>query len=556
VFYEKWQSLSEATRQNISKVILGFLAFLAVLGPIVLGIGTIQASMGVLGRALTGLFPKLTSASGGFAGLGEAARLADGKVKSLYSTIVQSSLAKKLVPDLGEAQATAQAAMRNFQAPRQSKLTPLLTPALKGKLTQSDQIEEFLSRNAGATRTDFFKSRTISNKIAAGRALTPAQYAYQLTNSAKVASVPNALAAGRANSAARLARAARQNLVADRDPFYQAKGIVTDKLGTRFFQGGNELLDDTTPGSPSRTRGALSRLSGGRISATRRLLGTAEDQANILAGGGVQGARMQTQLRARKAVGGIKDFATTSKTANLGKGFVEALRPIKQFKAGVSGAKGAIAALEAQQRTLGLAAPGTFRKMGVAIKGFVTNVKLADLAMKIFRMTMLATGIGAIVLGIGVAVMLVVKNFGMFKEKAAGPLRGLAFAFGVIKKALMEITRPIQDLFAQFGGGAKGTEGSVNGLVTIFRQFVKVVQMVAQAFKSLVENIIKPYLYAVVNIVMAVVSMFKGNWGDALKFLTAAFARVAEVLVSIWQAVMKVLIKVAGFIVKAVITIL
>jgi hypothetical protein len=555
VFYEKWQSLSEATRQNISKVILGFLAFLAVLGPIVLGIGTIQASMGVLGRALTGLFPKLTSASGGFAGLGEAAALANGKVKSLYSTIVQSSLAKKLVPDLGEAQATAQAAMSNFQAPRKTYDPALLSPSIKGKLTQKDQLKEFLSRNTGATKTDFFKSRTISNKIAAGRALTPAQYAYQLTNSAKVASVPNALAAGRANSAARLARAARQNLVADRDPFYQAKGIVTDKLGSRFFQGGNELLDDVGPTRPTRTRGVLSRLTGGRVSATRRLLGTAEDQANILAGGGMQGARLQTQLRAQRAVGGIKDFATTSKTANLGKGFVEALRPIKQFKAGVSGAKGAIAALEAQQATLGLAGPGAFRKLGVAIKGFVTNVKLADLAMKIFRMTMLATGIGAIVLGIGVAVMLVVKNFGMFKEKAAGPLRGLAFAFGVIKKALMEITRPIQDLFAQFGGGAKGTEGSVNGLVTIFRQFVKVVQMVAQAFKSLVENIIKPYLYAVVNIVMAVVSMFKGNWGDALKFLTAAFARVAEVLVSIWQAVMKVLIKVAGFIVKAVITI-
>jgi phage-related protein len=554
VFYEKWQSLSEATRQNISKVILGFLAFLAVLGPIVLGIGTIQASMGVLGRALTGLFPKLTSASGGFAGLGEAARLADGKVKSLYSTIVQSSLAKKLVPDLGEAQTAAAAAMNNFQAPRKTYDPALLSPSIKGKLTQKDQLKEFLSRNTGATKTDFFKSRTISNKIAAGRALTPAQYAYQLTNSAKVASVPNALAAGRANSAARLARAARQNLVADRDPFYQAKGIVTDKLGSRFFQGGNELLDDVGPTRPTRTRGVLSRLTGGRVSATRRLLGTAEDQANILAGGGMQGARLQTQLRAQRAVGGIKDFATTSKTANLGKGFVEALRPIKQFKAGVSGAQGAVAALQAKNATLGLTAPSSFAKAAAGVKGFVTNIKLANVAMKILRLTMLATGIGAIVLGIGVAVMLVVKNFGAFKEKAAGPLRGLAYAFGVIKKALMEITRPIQDLFAQFGGGAKGTEGSVNGLVTIFRQFVKVVQMVAQAFKSLVENIIKPYLYAVVNIVMAVVSMFKGNWGDALKFLTAAFARVAEVLVSIWQAVMKVLIKVAGFIVKAIIS--
>jgi tetratricopeptide (TPR) repeat protein len=574
VFYEKWQSLSESTRQNISKVILGFLAFLAILGPVVLAIGTIQASMGVLGRALTGLLPKLATTEGGFVGLGTSASLANAKVKALYGTIVAKSLKGKLLGagTFADAQATAQAAMGNFAAPKAAAaptLSSLLSPVNKGKITQSEQLKEFLSRNAGATKGDFLKSRTIANKMAAGRALTPAQYAYQITNSAKVASIPGAVTAGRATAASKIAginanitskntiktaKAARQNLINARNPFYEATGIVTDRMGTRFFRGGEELLDDVGPTRPTRTRGVLSKLTGGRISATRKLIGTAEDQANILAGGGMQGAKLQTQLRARKAVGGIKDFATTSKTANLGKGFVEALRPIKQFKAGVNGAKGAMAALEAQQATLGLAGPGAFRKMGVAIKGFVTNVKLADLAMKIFRMTMLATGIGAIVLGIGVAVMLVVKNFGMFKEKAAGPLRGLAFAFGVIKKALMEITRPIQDLFAQFGGGAKGTEGSVNGLVTIFRQFVKVVQMVAQAFKSLVENIIKPYLYAVVNIVMAVVSMFKGNWGDALKFLTAAFARVAEVLVGIWQAVMKVLIKVAGFIVKAVIT--
>jgi phage-related protein len=580
-FYEKWQSLSEATRQNISKVILGFLAFLAVLGPIVLGIGTIQASMGVLGRALTGLFPKLTSASGGFVGLGESAALANGKIKALYGTIVAKSLQSKLLGtktgSLADAQSAAQAAMGSFAAPKSTTFTPKiakpLAPLNQARITQAEQMREFLRLNPGSTQSDFIKSRSISKAMTAGRPLTPAQDAYRIANRSKVSSIPGAIHAGKISAVARIddinknirtgvanrnatgIRAAfRQNQVAARDPFYKAKGIATDRMGTRFFRAGEELLDDTTPGTPSRTRGALSRLSGGRISATRRLLGTAEDQANILAGGGVQGARMQTQLRARKAVGGIKDFATTSKTANLGKGFVEALRPIKQFKAGVSGAKGAMAALEAQQRTLGLAAPSSFAKAAAGVKGFVTNIKLANVAMKILRLTMLATGIGAIILGIGVAVMLVVKNFGAFKEKAAGPLRGLAYAFGVIKKALMEITRPIQDLFAQFGGGAKGTEGSVNGLVTIFRQFVKVVQMVAQAFKSLVENIIKPYLYAVVNIVMAVVSMFRGNWGDALKFLTAAFARVAEVLVSIWQAVMKVLVKVAGFIVKAIIS--
>jgi hypothetical protein len=572
-FYEKWQSLSEATRQNISKVILGFLAFLAILGPVVLGIGTIQASMGVLGRALTGLLPKLKNVDGGFGGLGISADFAKKKIQGLYGTIVKSSLTKKLSfsGDLAEAQATAQAAMGTFAGPKAAKapvLSSLLSPVNKGKITQSEQLKEFLSRNVGATKSDFLKSRTIANKIATGKALTPAQYTYQLTNAGKVASIPGAVAAGRATAAAKIAgintnitaantaktaRAARQNLVNARNPFYQSAGIATDRMGTRFFRAGEELLDDVGPTRPTRTRGALSRLTGGRISATRRLLGTAEDQANILAGGGLQGAKLQTQLRARKTVGSIKDFATTSKPANLGKGFVEALRPIKQYKAGVAGAQAAVTALQAKNAALGLSAPGTFTKMGTAIKGFVKNVKLADLAMKIFRMTMLATGIGAIILGIGVAVMLVVKNFGMFKEKAAGPLRGLAYAFGIIKKALLEITRPIQDMFAQFSNGESGVEGSVGGIVNIFKKLVGVVLVVAKGFRYLVNTIIKPYLYGVVNVVMAVVSIFKGNWGDALKFLTAAFARVAEVVVSIFVMLAKILIKIAAGIAKGIV---
>ena len=293
--YGKWEKLSAETKKNISRIVVFVLGFLAVLGPVVLALGTLQASMGVLGRAFTIFLPKLLKNSDGFIGLGESADIARKKVGGLYQTVVRNNLdrALKNSGNLAQAQMSATSAMRNFAAPKTAAapvLSSLLSPANKGQITQSEQFKEFLTRNAGATKSDFLKSRTIANKISAGKALTPAQYAFQVANTAKVASIPGSVAVGRATAAtkiagintniasanaAKTARAARQNLVAARDPLYQAKGIVTDRMGTRFFKGGDELLDDVGPTRPTRTRGALSRLTGGRISATRKLIGTA-----------------------------------------------------------------------------------------------------------------------------------------------------------------------------------------------------------------------------------------------------------------------------------------
>jgi hypothetical protein len=213
--------------------------------------------MGVLGRAFTIFLPKLLKNSDGFIGLGESADIARKKVGGLYQTVVRNNLdrALKNSGNLAQAQMSATSAMRNFAAPKTAAapvLSSLLSPANKGQITQSEQFKEFLTRNAGATKSDFLKSRTIANKISAGKALTPAQYAFQVANTAKVASIPGSVAVGRATAAtkiagintniasanaAKTARAARQNLVAARDPLYQAKGIVTDRMGTRFFKG-------------------------------------------------------------------------------------------------------------------------------------------------------------------------------------------------------------------------------------------------------------------------------------------------------------------------------
>jgi hypothetical protein len=52
--------------------------------------------------------------------------------------------------------------------------------------------------------------------------------------------------------------------------------------------------------------------------------------------------------------------------------------------------------------------------------------------------------------------------------------------------------------------------------------------------KIFVQKVIQPYLYGIINIVMAVVSIFKGNWGDAFKFLIAGVASVAKGVINLF----------------------
>ena len=591
-FYESWQALSETTRQNISRLILGFIGFLAILGPIVLGIGTIQASMGVLGRAFTTFLPKLKNVDGGFVGLGESASMARGRIESLYRTIVESNISRSLfrsgladetttladkllpsastraMPSVPFPSLTAPpAAPAAIPAPTRILPSSVRTGADLDKLIRLEQrkmLSHFDPTDVGIARGTLrgpggrflpatAGSRAVSAAMAPGGGadfMAAEASLFARLEAAKAASHAKDLAAQQTLHAKKLADVAAENAA-------KMAGYNSQVAQQAIFHNQN-LAHDAVLAANAKKRqilesaGVTSRLgkdASGKAFIQRMYRGVdiTDSQAGDLA------VRRAPLLRGRLAAQGALQAIPTSKPVNMGKSFIDALRPIKQYRSGVSGARAAMLALQASHASAGASSPKAFAMMSAAMGGFTKNVKLANLAMKILKLTMLSTGIGAIILGIGVAVMLVVKNFGMFKEKAAGPLAILGYAFGIIKKALIEITRPIQDMFAQFSNGEAGVAGSVGGIVNMFKKLVGAVHVVAKGFRYLVDTVIKPYLYGVVNVVMAVVSIFKGNWGDALRFLTAAFARVAEVVVSIFVMLAKVLIKIAAGIAKGIV---
>ena len=223
-----------------------------------------------------------------------------------------------------------------------------------------------------------------------------------------------------------------------------------------------------------------------------------------------------------------KDFATA---------------PVKAYKTSVAGASASVAALRAQHAAAGVEAPRFFARMSAAVKGFATATSLGTQALKIMKLTLIASGIGIIILAIGVAVMLVMKNMDKFKEAGSSGIKVVKEAFDTVKNAVLELVRPIIDLFSSFGNGAEGASGAVSGLGNIFNVLVGVLKIVANVFSWLVKTIIQPYLYIIVNIVKFVISLFTGQWMDALSSLGAAFGGAFALIGKIVLGSMAFLVK-------------
>jgi TP901 family phage tail tape measure protein len=236
-----------------------------------------------------------------------------------------------------------------------------------------------------------------------------------------------------------------------------------------------------------------------------------------------------------------KDFATA---------------PIKAYKTSIAGASASVVALRAQHAAAGVEAPRFFARMSAAVKGFTTATNLGTTAMKILKIAMISSGIGAIILAIGVAFVLIKNNIEGFKKAGSSGLKVVGDAFRTIKDAAMEVVRPIVDLFAHFGNGAKGSEGAVQGLGKAFSGIAVVFKFVANMFKMVVENFIKPYLYVIINIVAAVVSLFQGNWKKAFSFLMAAVAFAAEFFVNAFALGFKAIVSLTGGLVKGVVSLI
>ena len=257
--------------------------------------------------------------------------------------------------------------------------------------------------------------------------------------------------------------------------------------------------------------------------------------------------------RVAESLGRTKDLVS-GKVDDIG-GFAKSVNPIKAYRASIIGAKASVAALTAEHLRAGVAGPGAILRMKVAMSGFMNATKLGTLALKLMKLAFISSGIGAILLAVAVGFVLIKNNMDKFKTAGSSGLKVVAETFRIVKNAVLEIVRPIVDLFAHFGNGSKGASGAVEGIGNAFNGLAKVLKWVAGMFAMVVDKFIKPYLYMIVNIVGAVVSLFQGNWKKAFSFLMAAVAFAVDFFVNAFAIGFKIVVSLAGGLLKGIVSI-
>lgn len=530
-FYRKWQSLSETTRERISKLILVITGFLAALAPAILALGTMQASVGVLGRGITFFLPKLKGMELGLAGVAGGAKKATAQLTNMYNSFVGKKQLSSIVPSFLPASGSA---------PLEGMIG---MPKRSGTNIR-------LPGNVAPTPDSLFD--------ADGNPLTGRARAAVITK----------------NRTARLSHAARgrgavdqylrneASMLSANDMRLNARGRV---IGAKGSFVGRDILGEISKASVLReaalTDAGISRTGAGgaRLATKRGLVDISESRALRIARGGIGGQI----ARRTAALPGLAD-SFTSATGVTGRGFLRGMLPgngklvsnvgaanvrgiasaafnagpVAAYTKSVQGAKAAVQAMRIEQMALGGGA-GRIRTMTTAMGGFMKSTKLGTVALKLMKIALISSGIGAIMLGIGVAVYIIVKNFDKFKDKASGAILRVKNAWGIFKSAIESLIKPFVDLFSMFDSGSKKGGSAVGGLSKAFDVVAKVIQKVAQWFKMLVENFIQPYLYMIIDIVMFVVSIFKGNWGDAFNFLVAAVSGAVKLVIKLIAALLK-----------------
>lgn len=509
-FLKHWSSpeMKEA-REKIINMILSLGGFLATMGPIILALGTFQSVVGNVGKGLSVFFPKLKNVQGEFIGIGRSAKLAAKSIDAFYTSFLDKAKSAPLVPTPGSGSGISRPA-KPFN--RQKVIDKVVkdelaktgaTPAEIRKARQELRAGTSGRLTPKGTLVRGTRGRTLSTGTSAALKVLEAagEEGTRLSGVSGMATDPEFR---------RVYKRTRRTIDRARDiskisPYLEAAGVSTDEMGTKFVRRGREIT---------------------------------EGQARGLGRGGISAVRARVGIAGAQAKGAITGLATA---------------PVKGFTTALNNARAAQAALIAQQAAFG-ATPGRFRLMASGVMNFVKSLKIARMAAVAFRAALLFTGIGAIIAGIAAVVYLVIKNMDKIKNSTKA-WNKLKVAFDIIKNAALEIVRPIQDLFAAFGGGGDDAEAAGNGIAKAFEGISAAVLFVAKMFKWLVKKVIQPYLYGIVNIVMAVISLFKGNWQDALKFLIAAFASVIKGIVNLFIGMAKGLVKIVVGIVNGILNI-
>ena len=407
--------------------------------------------------------------------------------------------------------------LANIATENQAKLAGYHAEVALQKQNHADQIALDAKRAINKTRTEVLESKGVTGKLgrdASGKLRVDRFYKGQMLDDDQVNRI------GRGGIRSKLTRFGLSGKSA-LDKVEAGSGGLTPR---KFARG---LLPDfqkpTTPFPKMSTSGPLGFIKQASQNIGQRMMPT-----NLV---GTQG---------KENVAGL---------FNAGRGAVK-----NTFAKSMQGGKQAVANLAKANSELAFPVEaGKIKNATTAMKGFMGATKGGTMALKLMKLALISSGIGVIILLIGVAVMVIVKNFDKFKSAGAGAFAKIKEAFNIFKDALKEVARPFLDLFAMFDKGGKGGKSAVGGLARAFGGIATAVKWVAGLFKQFVMNVIQPYLYMIINIVMFVVSIFKGNWKDAFGFLLAAVSQVIKFVIQGFVLLVKGMIQLIAFGIKLVI---
>jgi phage-related protein len=550
---EKWNSLSATTKNTVGVLVMSIMGALAAIGPLILAFGTLSSVTGIAMRGIFKFIPSLKNAEGGFIGLADAIGKSGNKLDALYNSFAQgkgllvsstSGIAAAAGLPMGPGAAAAAAA-----AGATPTSSPFKFARVKGAITQIGGPGTPAPGGIGPVMPG------------STRGLTAARRAYALEEMA--------LTDRAGITTTRTGRFQQSPTLGIRDRFRQLR--TGSAPGRSFIPTSvvNDAMDRRLSAFDAAgiTRGAG---SGQLFNARGRAL--SEDRALRIARGGIGGrisSALQRGKEARDAMAGAtpggvgrgvlagqrrlitQPFTSARGLATAGIGKVKDLDVYKNALTRVAEAQ---KQLRIDQAAFGKGAVSTFSQAKTSLMAFMNTQKLATIVAKAFRVAMISSGIGIVLLAIGVAIYAVMKNFDKFKAVASSGIEKVKVAFNILKNAAMEIIRPFVDLFAVFGKGGKDGAGAAEGIGAAFNKIAGVIQFLAKMVYRFVTQFIQPYLYMIINIVMAVVEAFQGNWSKAFDYVKAAFGFFIELLVNGIALGIKLILKSVGLLAKGMIS--
>jgi TP901 family phage tail tape measure protein len=536
--YNAWANLDDQTKKLISTTALVVAGLTAAIGPLIFVFGQFRLAMGSVGKVLFGFIPGLKTMSvEALAGRDAMLRLTkplqavgdtvvntNGKFATFIATLASgqgpvAKMAEKLGTMSGVLQKQTTAPIGLTREVMSQKVSRGLLPGVAGA-----EAIEYVGGPAATRRL----------RRTAGGIIDAEDPTLRVSRAARKAFAEEEFAMEQMGLRRGGASGTRYNI-------QQRAGILRRTMGYRSISGEDvgsaiNLRQRAFEAAGIERTSTSSSLGGGILRRGGREI--SEERALGIARGGVRG----------RILGAIDTAGAKSDAAM---GAIRALpsKAVTSYTGALSAAKAAQKALTIETLAFTGTGPSKFAQMRAGVMGFAKSFGLVNNAIKLTKITLIASGIGVIILSIGVAVMLVMKNMDKFKQAGASGFGTLKKIFGTLKQTIESLARPFIDLFSSFGNGAKDSEGAVQGLGNAFNALTKVLEFVANMFKWLVENIIQPYLYGVVNLVKFVVNIFQGKWSDALKALAGAFANV-------FGGIAKLGIEVIAFLIKQIINIL